>query len=797
MPLFRILDRYVFREILPPFALGLTVFTFILLMNVLFDAAELIIRRDVPSHLVGQMLALSLPHIVVVTIPMAFLFAILIAVGRLNADSELVAMRASGISLFKLYRPIMVFALGLAALNCYLMLYVMPAGNHAKTELVNRIYARGAAQAIQHGVFFEEIEGKILYVWEDPPHDERWRGIFVADDLPGETHEVLVAEYGQILYEDGDPDVRLQLQNSTEVLVDQKQPERSNMRGHQSLTLQIQDELQAAATTNSQSKKAIRSRTLPELLAWESDPALPERIRLAQERRAEAEIQKRFAIPMACVVFGLFGVPLGFNNRRGGRSSGFAVSIGIILVYNILLNNAEEAATQGHVSALAMWVPNLLFTLIGGFLLARKNADKSLLLGGLDRWFREHLWPKLQILGIRRSRRQQAKRVLRDRRQVAMRSRSNFVLRVERPSLVFPNTFDRYVLRLFARTFFIVLGAGISVYIIANFADLVDDVLENEISASTVIEYYQYMSLQIFYQIAPIVVLLTTLISFGILSRNNEITAAKALGLSLFRLSFPVVVSALLVAGLCVVLESSVLPSSNAKVTELKNHIKGRTTVRKLRRADRNWLMSDDTRYIYNYQYYDPEREEMQRLTVYQFDDQHRLRGMLYGSKASFREGAWQIEGGWARRFGNDGGEYTALPGPRAVDIPEEPSFFQTEEKSPEVMTFPELREYVAALRRSGREVPHLEVQLYNKVALPFVCLVMALVGLPFAFRLGRQGALYGIGLSIGLGMVFYAIIAFFTTLGEVGALPAMIAVWSPNVLFGSLSLYMFLGVRS
>ncbi|MEM9407789.1 MAG: LPS export ABC transporter permease LptF [Acidobacteriota bacterium] len=796
MPITRLLDRYVLREIVPPFLLGLTVFTFILLMNVLFDAAELIIRRDVPGGLVGQLLLLSLPHIIVVTIPMAFLFAILIAVGRLSADSELVAMRASGISLFKLYRPIMFLAVSLAVLNSYLMLYVMPNGNHAKTQLVNTISARGAAQAIEPGVFFEEIEQKILYVWEDPPHDERWRGIFVTDDLPGEMHEILIAEYGQVLYEEGDPDVRLQLQNSVQIEVDQALPERSNLRQHRSLNLQLADGFQDAIASRSESKKRVRSQTLPELLRFEADPKLPEQFREREQRRADAELHKRFAIPAACLVFGLFGVPLGFNNRRGGRSSGFAVSIAIILVYNILLNNAEEAAVTGRLPALGMWIPNVLFTILGGFLLARKNADKSLMIASLDRWIREKLWRRLRAFGLVRERRQRERKARRVERQVTMRSRSNFVLRLERPSLVFPNTFDRYILRLFARVFLVVLGAGISVYIIANFADLVDDVLENDIPVSTVIDYYQYMSLQIFYQIAPIVVLLTTLIAFGILSRNNEITAAKALGMSLFRLSVPVVLCALTVAGFCVVLESSVLPSSNARVTELKNEIKGRANVRQLRRADRNWLMSDDANTIYNYQYYDPAREELQRLTVYQFDEAHRLRGLLFASNARFLDGAWTVEGGWARRFGKTVA-YTPLPGPRRVDIPEQPPFFETEEKSPEVMSYTELAEYVSALRRSGRDVPHLEVQLYNKVALPFVCLVMALVGLPFAFRLGRQGALYGIGLSIGLGMIFYAIIAFFTTLGEVGALPPMVAVWSPNLLFGSLSLYLFLGVRS
>ena len=115
----------------------------------------------------------------------------------------------------------------------------------------------------------------------------------------------------------------------------------------------------------------------------------------------------------------------------------------------------------------------------------------------------------------------------------------------------------------------------------------------------------------------------------------------------------------------------------------------------------------------------------------------------------------------------------------------------------PEQMRYGELRDYIGELETSGQEVPELKVQLHRKLAFPAISLVMSLVALPFAFRMGRQGALYGVGLSIVLGMVFIAIFAFFSTLGEVGALPAVLAAWSPSIVFTMLSIYLFLGVRT
>jgi lipopolysaccharide export LptBFGC system permease protein LptF len=112
-------------------------------------------------------------------------------------------------------------------------------------------------------------------------------------------------------------------------------------------------------------------------------------------------------------------------------------------------------------------------------------------------------------------------------------------------------------------------------------------------------------------------------------------------------------------------------------------------------------------------------------------------------------------------------------------------------------MRYGELKRYIQELIDSGQSVPDLEVELQNKVAYPVISLVMAIVALPFAFRLGRQGALYGVGLSIALGMVFLFIFAFFTQLGKAGILPPAVAVWSPGAVFGILSAYLFLGVRT
>jgi LPS export ABC transporter permease LptF/LPS export ABC transporter permease LptG len=796
------LDRYILSEILGPLALGFLVYTFILLLRFLFDSAEMIIRRGLPVSIVGRLLTLTLPNIVVLTLPMALLFGILIAVGRLSSDSELVAMRSSGISLLTLYRPILFLSAAFAVLNTVLMVYALPWGNHSLQQLRLEITTKSISQQVQPRVFYEEWEGKVLYVFETPEGENRWKGVFLAESVPsGENNEITIADWGEVRVEPDGERVVLRLYNAMRHKVNLNAPDRYEVSRHKRLDLILEEQFTTEQKAKISVSKGIRELTLPELQALERDPtALPE-----QRNLAEVEIHKKFSIPAACLVFGLFALPLGINNRRGGKASGFALSIGVILVYWVLLSNGEEAARYGRIPGwVGMWAPNVLLATGGLFLLVRRNKDKSLLLSRLDRWVRQDVWRGLLFLKRRRQERRVDQGPPPGQPERRRKVQPDLKLRVPlppRPRLVFPNLLDRYVVRLFAMVFALVVLSGVSLFIISDLSETIDEILKNKVPSSIVLDYYKYQSLQMFYDIAPVVVLVTTLMTFSLLARTNEITACKALGMSLYRLALPALAAALLVTVFCGYLESSVLPASNAKVAQLKDRIRGNETARTYRRADRQWLFGRG-RYIYNYLHYDPDGREgpsLQRLQIFDFDESHRLSRRLEADSAVYLGDVWKFSNGWLREFGSnvEVTKYTRFQDDRIVRYPETPDYFESEIRPPEQMRYTELKEYIEELRDSGQPVPELQVELQSKIAFPVVSLVMALVALPFAFRLGRQGALYGLGLSVVLGIVFLGIFAFFTTLGEAGALPPAVAVWSPSAVFAVLSAYLFLGVRT
>jgi len=792
----RLLDRYLLREITGPLALGFLVYTFILLLQALFKSAEMIIRRGLPVSTVGELLALSLPNIVVLTIPMSLLFGVLIAIGRMSSDSELVAMRATGVSLLSLYRPILYLSTFFFLINAALMVWVLPWGNHRLQLERLEILTQSISTQVEPRIFWDEWKDQVLYVFDTSERGDSWRGVFLAQSIPStRTNQVTIAERGRVRVDQDGERVVLELSNAQVHEVDLSKPDSYQISSHRSLEVVLEDQFSTEQRAKIASSKGVRELGIPELLNWMQDPKRSREIR----RLARVELHKKFSIPFACIVFGIFALPLGFNTRRGGKASGFALSILVIVVYWVLLDSGEKSAEAGKLAPwLAMWGPNILLSSTGLFLLARRNRDKSLLLTKIDRWIRRDVWARVHFLKRRRQERVAARRALRLQRE-RERTDPHVVIRLPRVRVWVPNLIDRYVFKVFAGVFALVLLSGLSIYLVADLTGKADEILKNNVPRSVVLAYYKYSSLQMFYEISPILVLVATLITFSLLSKSNEVIAFKALGVSLFRLAVPAVAAALAITIFSAFLESEVLPASNEKVARLDDRIRGRETARTYRRADRQWLFGQD-RYIYNYIHYDPDRETLHRLQVFEFDPKtHRLTGRLVAQRATYdHDGWWQFENGWSRSFGDKAvTEYDRFPGEVIGRFPEKPEYFDSEIRPPDQMSYGELKDYIKEVERSGQAVPELKVKLQSKIAYPAISLVMALVALPFAFRLGRQGALYGVGLSIVLGMVFLAIYAFFTTLGQAGALPPAVAVWSPNAVFSMFAVYLFLGVRT
>jgi LPS export ABC transporter permease LptG len=805
----KILTRYIIKEMLGPTILGFSFYTFIILMKQLFDFAGMIIKRSLPASTIGKLLLLSLPHIVVLTVPMSLLFGILISIGRLSSDSEIIAMRALGISTKTIYRPVFIFSFLVFLISAYLMNVVLPWGNTELNVLKAEIATLSIEKEIRPRVFYEEFADLMLYVNDVDPRTGAWNGVFVADSRGDEESQntpmtpakaaaaaaraaqadnpltpqstgqrVIVSQTGTLsIVRKPTKQIWLNLTNAYTHIWDPRKPDRYDINKNSGQRMRLPDKLTDAQM---QAIRSFREMNVRELA---------QQARMAEHgdqdvyNMARVEIHKKFAFPFACMVFGILGLPLGITNRRGGKSSGFTLSIAIITGYYVMIINGEKLANAGKIDPITgMWAPNIILFILGIYLLIRANRY-----AGAQKTDRGWLKSLVALIPKRRARRSDM--------EVTSPEEPSILNRLD---ITFPSTIDRYVLREFIKILLLVLLSTAALFVIIDYSDISADLRVNHVPFHIVFAYYRFLLFQILNYTIPISVLVATLVTFGLLSRNNEVTAFKASGISLYRIALPIVVMAAVMSVLSYFMLDFVMPYSNQKVDQLKNQIKGKRTVA-TGQQQKLWLFGRG-RYIINFLSYDRNLKQLSQVQVFEMHPtEWHLTRRVYADRARWDGTGWVFENGWMRSFTGDGSTtvFTPITVPIRLSYAEKPEDFATEVKAPEQMTFQQLRRYIDTIKQSGYAAEELSVKLYQKTSWPFLSLVMTLIALPFAFKIGKRGALYGVGIALVLGIFYWMVFAVFTKFGEVGNLPPLLSAWSANVLFAIAAVYMFLNVET
>jgi LPS export ABC transporter permease LptG len=335
-----------------------------------------------------------------------------------------------------------------------------------------------------------------------------------------------------------------------------------------------------------------------------------------------------------------------------------------------------------------------------------------------------------------------------------------------------------------------------TLFIIVDYTEVAREVRENDIPLNILFAYFRFLTFQVLNWTLPISVLVATLVTFGILSKNNEITAIKSGGVSLYRIALPIVAVAALISVFSYFILDFVLPYSNQRVSAIRRQIEGKTPAA-VAGQQKLWFFGKG-RYLINFLSYDQVKQELSQVQVFEFHPtEFRLTRRVYAQRAKWTGRAWSFDNGWMRSFTDEGSTYAPITTPLVLYYAETPEDFENDERKPDQMTFAELSRYIDMIRTSGYAADELMVKLYMKTSWPALSLVMALIALPFAFKMGRRGALYGIGLALLLGVSYWMIYAVFVKFGEVGNLPALLSAWSANILFAIAAVYMFLHVET
>ncbi|HWA96515.1 MAG TPA: LPS export ABC transporter permease LptG [Terracidiphilus sp.] len=773
----RILTRYILGEILSHALIGCAVFTFILFMRELPHILEMVVRNSSTFSTVAEVFLFNLPNTFRVTIPMAVLVGILLGLGRLASDSEIIAMRASGIGIAYFLRVASIVAIGGTLLGLANTLYFGPRANQAILDLQQELVTSQASYEIQPRVFYEDFKNYVLYVQDvrSSAGASNWRQVFMAD-VSNPANPLITTASSATVVNDSSQSLLMRLRDGTHHETVAGDPEQYRIQTFTSfdrpLVLNPQSDIHLGRLDT-----AIYALPTNALMGTHDGP---------NALKYAVELQTRFAYPAACLVLMLVGVPLGMISRRGGKSSGLVYTLLLVVLYYILSYTGFSLSRQGKLPPfVGVWSANLLFAAAGIFLLWQMATGGRVLTA-------------LAGLAVRTPRMATSEAANGTGTPGLFEKLQPRTLRSARS--VFPRILDAYVIREFLRLFLFVLISFVLLMLLFTSFELVGDIVRNHIPLAIVGAYLFHLTPSMVYQIAPLAVLIAVLVTFGVLNRNSEIIAMKATGISLYRLVIPVVsLAAILSAGMFIFNEYYV-PQANRQQEALRSTIKGHPPQTFLH-PEQKWMFGQSqpgqTGRIYYYQFFDPDRNEFANLSVFEFDPHtFSLTKRIYASRAYWNDAKdmWSLQNGWVRDM--DGAtvtQYSEFAQASFPEMHEEPGYFKKESLQSQEMNFGQLEDYIRDLRQSGFDTMRLRVALWQKLAYPLVAIVMAILAIPFALSMGRQGSLTGIAVAITVALAYWVAEGIFGAMGTVNYLPAAVAAWTPDILFGLAGGYLLL----
>lgn len=351
MTLRTLLDRYIFTELLYPFSVSLGMLCFIMLTRELLRLVELLVTKGVGLWAVLNVFAHLLPSFLVLTLPIAGIIASITAFGRLSLDKELVAMRAAGLSLLRLARPVMLFALLVCGMTLWLAQWGQPWSSINLKKVALSLLRDQLVLALERGSFTEPIPGMTIYVSDKG--EQPSGGIFISDGRIASEPRVIVAQDYRVLIDSASDQVALRLQDG----VIHTKPDEI-------------DEYQLASFSSYDLKLSLNQSGYASTEERPSYDQLVARLNASQWRdpwalRRLTEYYKDMAFPTASLILCMLGLPVGIVSKRSGRIGGFAVGVLVIIAYYVLNVACEFLVTATAIPPFAgAWLPNSVFLVI-------------------------------------------------------------------------------------------------------------------------------------------------------------------------------------------------------------------------------------------------------------------------------------------------------------------------------------------------------------------------------------------------------------------------------------------------
>jgi LPS export ABC transporter permease LptF/LPS export ABC transporter permease LptG len=756
----RLIERYIIRAIFP-YALA----AFVLLTGILFVQQsgryfETIFQTIVPAGFMYHLALALLPTVLIFTLPMSVLSGTIIGLGRMSSDSELVAMRAAGVSRWRMLVPALLLGAIATAVSLQLNLNEAP---RAQQQL-RAVAVRGALYKLDSPVepqtFTTDIPGYAIYVREGDKSRGQWGGVFIqkADNDGGLT--LITARSGRI--DSSEEKSELVLEDAVQTHLpavsatnQQYMVERlAQLRviiktGRSDLLAKIQrPEVKADEMTFTELRQFIS----------QSDGAL--------QRDASLILHKRLALSFAPLVFSFFGAALALRMRRGSRGFGALVSLLVMLIYYLLIIAGEQLTRGGRLSPIAGgWLATSITLVIGfSLILSDRITGRS--------WLRRSA-PVAEPVSVRKSARR--------KRRFSLWS--------------FPSLLDMGVVRTMFFSFFFGFLALVILFDVFTSFELWRFLNAKGGSLRMLAEYLFYLTPLVTVELFPASILVASLLTYALIARRREAIAWWASGQSVYRLMLPGLVFAIVAAAGSWMIQEKVMPQANVRQDNLRLRIRG--NIAQSAGAETRWLVSSDGMRIYSYDF-DDRRQALVKPSIFEFDSARiGLKRVITGEDGHW-VGANRLEiknAGWVELDQPQVARQSAAQ--MIIDGVDSPAVFKPTVDRPSQLDSTRLRAYIHTLKARGADTSTLALGLQRKYSAPFSVIIMALIGMPLAVWLGRKSTVIALCSAIVVSLLFWLLSSGFQQLGEHGLLPPEAAAWTPIAIFAGSAFYFISRVRT
>lgn len=357
----------------------------------------------------------------------------------------------------------------------------------------------------------------------------------------------------------------------------------------------------------------------------------------------------------------------------------------------------------------------------------------------------------------------------------------------------------RYILREYAKIFLMCFSGLMTIYLVIDFFEKVRRFLKFDANMIDVLTYFVLKTPAISFQITPLAILMATLLTLGLLARNNEITAMRSCGISLTWIASPFLIFATGISLILLTFSSTVIPLALEKAEEIRLIRIEKKPAPMAVKAPRPWIRmgSDSLMHVAEVEI---GGTVLHRVHLYHFHNGFRLDRMTEAATATYTPDGWTLQNGNQRRFHQDGSVALVQFGQQPVELSLIPDDFSTWlAGDSETMTIRDIRGYMSRFKNEGSSFARLLTDYYGRLAFPFVAVIMVIVGIALSLR--RSGVRGGT-MAVGIGQAFVVGFCYWTThsiaiaLGRGGLLAPMLAGWIANLLFASFGLYLLLKVR-